>query len=232
LLEIYYKLGELFKGITGLDAFSMQAGSGSHGVLALASTVRAYWRDKGEEDKRDEVITTFFSHPVDCAVPIFKGYKVTVIQPDKDGYPDIEAFKAALSDRTAAIFFTNPEDTGIFNVRIKEFTRLAHEKGVVCCYDQANANGLLGITRTAEADFDMSFFNLHKTFSAPHGCGGPGSGLVAAKKISASVPAEAAGGVQSLRRVTTLTSTCPNPAARSNPSGARPERWCALTPGS
>ena len=169
ILEIYYKLGELFKGITGLDAFSMQAGSGSHGVLALASTVRAYWRDKGEEDKRDEVITTFFSHPVDCAVPIFKGYKVTVIQPDKDGYPDIEAFKAALSDRTAAIFFTNPEDTGIFNVRIKEFTRLAHEKGVVCCYDQANANGLLGITRTAEANFDMSFFNLHKTFGAPHG---------------------------------------------------------------
>ena len=67
-------------------------------------------------------------------------------------------------------------------MRIREFTRLAHEKGALCCYDQANANGLLGITRTAEADFDMSFFNLHKTFSAPHGCGGPATGMVAAKK--------------------------------------------------
>ena len=182
ILEIMYKTGELFKSISGLDVFSVQPGGGSHGVLALASVVRAYWRDRGEEAKRDEVITTLFSHPADAAVPIVKGYKVTIIQPDSDGYPDIEAFKAALSDRTAAIFFTNPEDTGIFNVRIKEFTRLAHEKGVLCCYDQANANGLLGITRTAEADFDMSFFNLHKTFSAPHGCGGPATGMVAARK--------------------------------------------------
>lgn len=181
VLEVYYRLTQLFKAITGLDAVSVQGGGGSHGVLALASAVRAYWRDKGEEEKRDEIITTLFSHPVDAAVPIFKGYKAIIIQPDADGYPDIEAFKAALSDRTAAIFFTNPEDTGIFNVRIKEFTKLAHEKGVICCYDQANANGLLGITRTAEADFDMSFFNLHKTFSSPHGCGGPGSALVAAK---------------------------------------------------
>ena len=182
ILEVFHKTGELFKEISGLDVFSMQPGGGSHGVLALASIVRAYWRDKGEEEKRNEVVTTLFSHPADCAVPTVKGYKVTIIQPDADGYPDIEAFKAAISDRTAAIFFTNPEDTGIFNVRIKEFTRLAHEKGILCCYDQANANGLLGITRTAEANFDMSFFNLHKTFGAPHGCGGPATGLVAAKK--------------------------------------------------
>lgn len=181
ILEIAYKTGELFKEITGLDAICIQPGSGSHGVLALASTVRAYWRDKGEEEKRNEAITTLFSHPVDAAVPILKGFKVIIIQPDKDGYPDIEAFKAALSNRTAAIFFTNPEDTGIFNVRIRDFTNLAHEKGVICCYDQANANGLLGITRTVDAGFDMSFFNLHKTFSSPHGCGGPGAGLVAAK---------------------------------------------------
>ena len=81
-----------------------------------------------------------------------KGCVKLLFQPDEEGYPDLEAFKAALSDRTAAIFFTNPEDTGIFNVRIKEFTRLAHEKGVLCCYDQANANGLLGIERTLYAE--------------------------------------------------------------------------------
>ena len=76
ILEVFYKTGELFKEISGLDVFSMQPGGGSHGVLALASIVRAYWRDKGEEDKRDEIITTLFSHPADCAVPIVKGYKV------------------------------------------------------------------------------------------------------------------------------------------------------------
>ena len=73
VLEVFYKTGELFKEISGLDVFSMQPGGGSHGVLALASIVRAYWRDKGEEDKRDEIITTLFSHPADCAVPIVKG---------------------------------------------------------------------------------------------------------------------------------------------------------------
>ena len=129
--------------------------------------VRAYWQKRGEEG-RDTVITTFFSHPSDAACPIVKGYKVIVLPPDEEGLPDLEAYKAALDEHTAAIFMTNPEDTGIFNRRIREFTRLAHEVGALCCYDQANANGLLGITRTVEADFDMSFFNLHKTFSSPY----------------------------------------------------------------
>lgn len=178
-LEIMYRLGECFKEICGLDYFSMQPGGGSHGALAMASMVKAYFRDKGED--RDEVITTFYSHPADAAVPIAKGFKITVLPPDKDGLPDLDAFKAALSERTAAIFFTNPEDTGIFNSRIREFTGLAKAAGALCCYDQANANGLLGIARAKEADFDLSFFNLHKTFASPHGCGGPATGLVAAR---------------------------------------------------
>ncbi|EFC91905.1 glycine dehydrogenase subunit 2 [Dethiosulfovibrio peptidovorans DSM 11002] len=182
-LEVMYRLGECFKEISGLDCFSLQPGGGSHGALAMATVVRSYFRDRGEEDRRDEVITTFFSHPADAAVPIVKGFKVVVLPPDKDGLPDFEAFKAALSDRTAAIFFTNPEDTGIFNGRIKDFTGLARKFGALCCYDQANANGLLGIARAKEADFDLSFFNLHKTFSSPHGCGGPATGLVAARQF-------------------------------------------------
>ncbi len=81
VLEIMYKTGELLRAISGLDVFSVQPGGGSHGVLALASVVRAYWRDKGEEEKRDEIITTLFSHPADAAVPIVKGYKVTSYSP-------------------------------------------------------------------------------------------------------------------------------------------------------
>ncbi|HJO02954.1 MAG TPA: aminomethyl-transferring glycine dehydrogenase subunit GcvPB [Acidobacteriota bacterium] len=182
LLEIMYRLADFFKEISGLDVFSIQPGGGSQAVVAMISMVRAFHRDRGEDDQRTEIITTLFSHPADAAVPKVKGYDVVILPPDENGTPDLEAFKAALSSKTAAIVFTNPEDTGIYITRIKEFTRLAHEAGAVCCYDQANGNGLMGITRAREADFDMSFFNLHKTFSIPHSCGGPATGLVAAKQ--------------------------------------------------
>ncbi|HPD97279.1 MAG TPA: aminomethyl-transferring glycine dehydrogenase subunit GcvPB [Synergistales bacterium] len=178
ILEIFYRMEEIFREISGLDFCSVQPGGGAHGALALASIVRAWHRDRGANETRDEVITTLFSHPADAAVPKVKGYKVIVLPPDEEGLPDLEAFRSVVSNRTAAIFFTNPEDTGIFNARIREFTDLAHQHGALCCYDQANANGLLGIARAREAGFDMSFFNLHKTFSSPHGCGGPATGLI------------------------------------------------------
>ncbi|MFQ5721300.1 MAG: glycine dehydrogenase subunit 2, partial [Candidatus Aminicenantales bacterium] len=89
-----------------------------------------------------------------------------------------EALKKAVSSRTAGLLITNPEDTGIFNPYISEFTSIVHEAGGLCGYDQANANGILGITRAKEAGFDMCFFNLHKTFSSPHGCGGPATGAL------------------------------------------------------
>ncbi|NUR31095.1 MAG: glycine dehydrogenase subunit 2, partial [Catenulispora sp.] len=84
--------------------------------------------------------------------------------------------KAAVGPRTAALLITHPEDTGIFNPRIEEFVRIVHEAGGLCCYDQANANGILGITRARDAGFDLCHFNLHKTFSTPHMCGGPAAG--------------------------------------------------------
>lgn len=96
--------------------------------------------------------------------------------PDADGNPDIEALRAAVGPRTAALMITNPEDTGIFNPRIKEFVDLVHEAGGLACYDQANANGILGITRARDAGFDLCHFNLHKTFSTLHACGGPAAG--------------------------------------------------------
>jgi len=104
------------------------------------------------------------------------GYKVITLYPDADGYPDLDALRAAVSERTAALLITNPEDTGIFNPRIEDFVRVVHEAGGLACYDQANANGLLGVTRAREAGFDLCHFNLHKTFSTPHASGGPGAG--------------------------------------------------------
>ena len=111
------------------------------------------------------------------------------IHPDADGYPDLDALRAALSPRTAAIMVTNPEDTGIYNPRIGEWVRLAHEVGALASYDQANANGILGITRARDAGFDVCHFNLHKTFGTPHGCGGPRFGANAVSEASRAVPA-------------------------------------------
>ncbi len=176
MLEVIYRLESFFKELSGMDHFTLQPGAGSAAIYANVSMIRAYHAKRGEADQRDEVITTIFSHPSNAACAKTAGYKVITLYPDEDGYPDLEALKAALSERTAALLITNPEDTGIFNPRIEQFVQLVHGVGGLCSYDQANANGILGITRAKEAGFDLCHFNLHKTFSTPHGCGGPASG--------------------------------------------------------
>jgi glycine dehydrogenase subunit 2 len=176
ILEVFWRFEQILKEISGLDRFTLQPGAGSAAIYTNASIIRAYHASRGEIDKRDEIITTIFSHPSDAACAKVAGFKVITLYPDKDGYPDIEALRAAISQRTAGLLITNPEDTGIFNPKIAEFTELVHAAGGLCSYDQANANGILGITRAREAGFDLCHFNLHKTFSTPHGCGGPAVG--------------------------------------------------------
>ena len=178
ILEVMYRFKGILKEISGMDEFSLQPAAGSQGIYANASIIRAYHEERGEADKRDEMITTIFSHPSDAACPRVAGFKVVTLYPDKDGYPDVEALKAAVSERTAGLMITNPEDTGIFNPRIAEFVDVVHEAGGLCAYDQANANGIIGITRAGDASFDLCQFNLHKTFSSPHGCGGPAAGPI------------------------------------------------------
>jgi len=177
-LEVMYKLDIFLREISGMSRFSLQPSSGSAAIFIMASMVHAFHTYHGEAEKRDEIITTIFSHPSDAAAAAVKGYKIITLYHDENGLVSVDALKEALSDRTAALFITNPEDTGIFNPKIAEFTSLVHEAGGLCGYDQANANGILGITRAKEAGFDLSFFNLHKTFSAPHGCGGPAAGAL------------------------------------------------------
>ena len=176
ILEVIYHLEGFLKEISGMDRFSLQPGAGSAAIYTNVSMIRAYHERKGDAGQRDEVITTIFSHPSNAACAKTAGYKVITIYPDQDGYPDLEALKAAVSEQTAALLITNPEDTGIFNPRIEEFVQVVHDVGGLCSYDQANANGILGITRAKEAGFDLCHFNLHKTFSTPHGCGGPAAG--------------------------------------------------------
>ena len=176
ILEIMYRFEQILKEISGLDRFTLQPAAGSEAIYTNASIVRAYHEARGEAGQRDEIITTIFSHPSNAACARTAGFKVITLYPDEHGYPDLQALRAAVSERTAGLMITNPEDTGIFNPRIEEFVRVVHEAGGLCAYDQANANGILGITRAREAGFDLCHFNLHKTFSSPHGCGGPGAG--------------------------------------------------------
>lgn len=182
ILEVMYKLEGMLKEISGMERVTLQPGAGSAAIYANISMIRAHHEARGEGAQRNEVITTAFSHPSNGAAAKVAGYKIITLPPDADGYPDFDALKAAVSKRTAALLITNPEDTGIFNPRIEEFVQLVHSVGGLCSYDQANANGILGITRARDAGFDVCHFNLHKTFSTPHACGGPAAGACGVTK--------------------------------------------------
>jgi glycine dehydrogenase subunit 2 len=177
ILEICHKLEQFLKEISGLDHFSLQPSAGTQAIYANACLVRAYHAARGDR-QRDEIVTTVLSHPGNAAAPATAGYKVITLMHGENGYPEFAALKEALSERTAAIFVTNPEDTGIYNAGIDQYVKAAHDVGALCVYDQANANGLLGIARAKESGFDLCHFNVHKTFSAPHGSGGPAMGAI------------------------------------------------------
>lgn len=181
-LEILHSLDLYMREISGMDQFSFQPASGSAAILNMVSIIQAYHRDRGEAEQRDEIITTIFSHPSDAAAAAVKGYKVITLFQNEDGLPTVEDLRKVVGPRTAGLLITNPEDTGIFNPAIAEFVRLVHEAGGLCGYDQANVNGIMGVTRAKDADFDMCFFNLHKTFGTPHGCGGPAGGAIGVTK--------------------------------------------------
>lgn len=182
LLEIVYKFSQMLGEISGMDVFSFQPGGGAPAIFTNASIIRTYHEKNGEADQRDEIITTAFSHPADAATPATAGFKIITLYPDENGYPDLDALRAAVNERTAGLMMTNPEDTGIFNPRIREYTDAVHAVGGICSIDQANANGILGITRAKEMGFDLCHFNLHKTFSSPHGSEGPGCGALGVKQ--------------------------------------------------
>lgn len=181
MLEILHKTDLALREVSGMDRFSFQSGSGTQALFTMMSIIHAKHKQDGNAHK-DEIITTIFSHPSQAATAAVKGFKVITLYPEEDGYPSLEKLKQAISPRTAGFVVANPEDTGIFNHRIREFTEAVHEVGGVCCYDQANANGLLGIARARDAGFDMCFFNLHKTFGTPHACGGPATGALGVTK--------------------------------------------------
>lgn len=178
ILQIIYQCGEMLKEISGMDHFSFQPGGGAAAIFSNALIVKAYHRDRGEGEQRNEAITTVNSHPVNASAAAMAGFKVIHLPPGPQGYPETDALKAAVSERTAGLFTTNPEDVGLYNPHILDWVKIVHDAGGLCTYDQANANGIIGITRARDAGFDLCHFNLHKTFSIPHGSYGGGCGVL------------------------------------------------------
>lgn len=171
VLAVMHGLEQLLCAISGFAGFTFQPGGGTHGIFTNARIIRAYHDHRGDCG-RNEMITTLLSHPANAAAARSAGFRILTIPPGPTGLPDISELKAVLSSSTAGCVITNPEDTGIYNPDIGEFTRLIHEAGGLCAYDHANANALLGVAQAASAGFDLCQFNLHKTFGSPHGAAG------------------------------------------------------------
>lgn len=182
-LALLYTLDLYLREITGMDKFTLQPAAGAQGELTGTLIIRAYHADRGEEDKRDEMLIPDSAHGTNPASAAMAGFKVVTIPSNSDGTVDLEALKVAVSDRTAGFMITNPNTLGIFEDKILEIAEIIHNAGGLMYYDGANLNGILGIVRPGDMGFDIVHLNLHKTFGAPHGGGGPGAGPVGVKNF-------------------------------------------------
>jgi glycine dehydrogenase subunit 2 len=179
--EILENFEKYLCAIFGFDAFTLQPAAGAHGELTALMMIKAYHHDKGQ-GARDKIIIPDSSHGTNPASASIVGYSTIVIKSDKEGDIDLEALKRVLGDDTAGLMLTNPNTLGLFDKHILEVAELVHKAGGILYYDGANANANMGICRPADLGFDVAHFNLHKTFSTPHGGGGPGSGPVGVNK--------------------------------------------------
>ncbi len=180
-LACMYDLQEMLKVVTGMQAVSLTPAAGAQGEFAGVAMIRAY-HDANNDHERTEIICPDAAHGTNPATAVMCGYKVREIPTKTDGDVDVEALKAALGPQTAGIMLTNPSTLGVFERRIEEISRLVHEAGGLLYYDGANLNAILGKVRPGDMGFDVIHMNLHKTFSTPHGGGGPGAGPVGVSK--------------------------------------------------
>lgn len=176
-LEVYYNLQKSLSEIAGLSEFTLNPYAGAHGELTGLMTIRAYHMSKGD-NKRIKVIVPDSAHGTNPASAAVCGLKVVQVKSRPDGTVDVEDLKPLLDDTVAAMMMTNPNTLGIFERNIPAIAKLVHDCGALLYYDGANLNPLLGKCRPGDMGFDVMHINLHKTFSTPHGGGGPGAGPV------------------------------------------------------
>jgi glycine dehydrogenase subunit 2 len=176
ILELVHGLELVLRGVSGMDAFVFQPGGGAHAAYTHAVISRAYHASRGEADRRDEVVTTIQAHPCNAATAAAAGFKIVTLPLEENGYPSLDALKAAVSDRTASLMVGNPDDMGVYNPEIDKWVEVVHDAGGLCFYDHANFNGVMGKIKARELGFDACMYMLHKTFGAPKGGGGPAVG--------------------------------------------------------
>ncbi|WP_019569022.1 aminomethyl-transferring glycine dehydrogenase subunit GcvPB [Thioalkalivibrio sp. ALE11] len=176
-LQTMYELQEMLREVTGMQGVSLAPMAGAQGEFTGVAMIRAYHDARGDTERR-EIIVPDAAHGTNPATAIMCGYEVREIPTDETGDVNLEALKEAVGPQTAGIMLTNPSTVGVFERRIEEIAKIVHDAGGLLYYDGANLNAILGKVRPGDMGFDVIHMNLHKTFSTPHGGGGPGSGAV------------------------------------------------------
>jgi len=182
MLELEWRLQEILKEIAGLPAITLQPAAGSQGELTGLMLMRAYFADRGEDEQRDTIVTADTAHGTNPASVTMAGYRLEKVATDARGNLDLADLGAKVNERTAGLMLTNPSTLGLFDEGIEEVARIFHAAGALLYYDGANLNAVVGRSRPGDMGFDIVHFNLHKTFSQPHGGGGPGGGPVAVRE--------------------------------------------------
>jgi glycine dehydrogenase subunit 2 len=180
-LELEWHLQEILREVTGLDAVSLQPAAGSQGELTGLMLFHAYFRARGEDEQRRRVVIPDTAHGTNPASVTMAGYELTHVKTDARGNVDVEDLRTKVDERTAGLMLTNPSTLGLFDENIQEIERIFHGAGALMYYDGANLNAVCGISRPGDMGFDVVHINLHKTFSQPHGGGGPGGGPIAVR---------------------------------------------------
>jgi glycine dehydrogenase subunit 2 len=184
MLELLYELQRMLAEIAGLEAVSLQPAAGAHGELTALLVAHAYFKDRGEE-QRTRILIPDSAHGTNPASAAIAGFDAVTVQSDARGLVDLADLKAKLDDRTAVFMITNPNTLGLFEAQIGTITELLHQRGGLVYLDGANMNAILGITRPGDFGADMMHYNIHKTFTGPHGAGGPGAGPIAVRDFLA-----------------------------------------------
>jgi glycine dehydrogenase subunit 2 len=177
-LEILYRVQEILKEITGFSDICLQPVAGAHGEMTCLMMIKAYHASRGEGDKRRYILVPDSAHGTNPASAARCGYEVKPVPTDKDGNTDLAALAAVLDDTVAGIMLTNPSTLGLFEPNIEKICEMVHAVGGQVFCDGANMNAMVGTTRPGDHGFDCMHLNLHKTFSTPHGGGGPGCGAI------------------------------------------------------
>lgn len=180
-LELLYRLQKNLEAITGMDAMTLQPAAGAHGEWTGLSIIRAY-HEARHDAKRTKVIIPDTAHGTNPASASVAGFEAVTVKSNKDGLVDLDDLRKVANEETAALMLTNPNTLGLFETHIQEIADIVHNAGGKVYYDGANMNAIMGVTRPGDMGYDVVHLNLHKTFTGPHGGGGPGSGPVGVKK--------------------------------------------------